>query len=338
MSIRASFLQRIPGATRGYRKLLPLLPLAAETLSAGADCDLVLSFSHAVAKNVRVPEGVPHVCYCFTPMRYAWETREQYFAGSLTSDDGALTARVRGSLAAARNAALDLLAVWDRRTSARVTEFVACSQTIARRIERCYGRTSRVIYPPVDTDFYTPNGAAREGFYLCVSALVPYKRTELAIAAANRLGRRLVIIGRGPERARLEAQAGPTIEFLGWQSNEVIRERMRRCRALLFPGEEDFGIVPVEAQACGAPVIAYGVGGATETVMAPDGAAPGSGMFFDEQSSDALAEAMLRLEQAPEYCCAELARASAERFCGPRYEREMLAVVDEFACRRKAAG
>lgn len=325
-SVNTSFLQKVPGARKRYRYLLPLMPLAAESLRIAEPVDLVLSFSHAVAKSVRPPEGIPHVCYCFTPMRYAWQMRDQYFAGA-SSQSGVISGRVRGGIARARNAVLDAIQAWDERTSARVTKFVACSQTIAERIRTCYGRESEVIYPPVDTEFYTPADVPREDFYLCVSALVPYKRLDLAIQACRRAGRKLIVIGQGPEAARLAGLSGDTIQLLGWQSDEVIRDHLRRCRALLFPGEEDFGIVPVEAQACGAQVIAFGRGGACETVLPARDSGPGSGLFFGEQSVDGLSGAIEAFEATPERFCPEVARASAERFAAARYERELLAAL-----------
>lgn len=183
MRITTSFLQRFPGVTRHYRYLLPLMPSAVERLEIPADVDLVLSFSHAVAKSIQPPPGVPHVCYCFTPMRYAWHRRDDYFVASNRFSNSTVGA-VRGLL-------LDWLRQWDQRTCDRVTEFVAVSKTVAARIEESYGRTSRVVYPPVDTHFYTPADVPREGYYLCVSALVPYKRIDLAVESCNRLRRRL---------------------------------------------------------------------------------------------------------------------------------------------------
>lgn len=335
MDIRTSYLQRLPGATTRYRYLLPLMPDAVRRLSIGADVDLVVSLSHAVAKGVQVPAGVPHVCYCFTPMRYAWHMREEYFAAQHAGEDartGLIAARLsRASLSAARNLVLDRLQDWDRQASGGVTHFVAISQTIAQRISECYGRSSRVIYPPVDVDFYTPADVPREDFYLCVSALVPYKRLDLAIRACNRLRRPLKIIGHGPERTRLARLAGPTIEFLDWQSDETIRDHLRRCRALLFPGLEDFGIVPVEAQACGAPVIALGHGGATETVLEASAQSPGSGLFFDEPTVDALVAAIERFEAHPQWFCSERARRQAEPFARERFERELIDYLHQVA-------
>jgi glycosyltransferase involved in cell wall biosynthesis len=256
MTIRTSPLQSIPGVFRHYRHLLPIMPMAARTWRI-RDVDLVISLSHCVAKAVVPPQGVPHVCYCFTPMRYAWQGRDSYLES--WSDRP-----VRRALAMSL---LSRLKRWDLATAARVTHFIAISETIRERIGQCYGRESRVIQPPVNVNFYSPfPRVPREDTYLVVSALVPYKRIDQAVAACTESGRRLIVIGEGPERARLEAMAGPTVRFLGWQRDEVIGEYYRSCRALLFPGEEDFGIVPIEALACGAPVIALGRGGVAETV------------------------------------------------------------------------
>jgi glycosyltransferase involved in cell wall biosynthesis len=330
MQITTSFLQRLPAVERHYRYLLPLMPAAVRSLAVPGDVDLVLSLSHAVAKSVRPPAGVPHVCYCFTPMRYAWQGRGDYFtaAGRLENTP----------LAAARNFVLDRLRQWDRATSDRVTHFVAISRTVQERIDESYGRPSRVIYPPVDTEFYTPDGGLREDFYLCVSALVPYKRIDLAIRACNRLGRRLVVIGAGPERQRLADLAGPTVELRGWCPDEAIRQAMRRARALLFPGNEDFGIVPVEAQACGTPVVAFAAGGATETVLPAGPTEPGTGVWFDRQTPDSLAEAMLRLEAHPEWFSPQAIRRHAEQFAADRFERELLGYLEEVSSGSRAAG
>jgi glycosyltransferase involved in cell wall biosynthesis len=353
MRIATSFLQRLPGAVRHYRYTLPLMPRAIERFEIAADVDLLVSFSHAVAKGIRPPPGVPHICYCFTPMRYAWHRRADYFA---------VSGRVRnGPIAAARNLVLDRIRDWDRKTSDRVSHFVAISRTVARRIAECYGRTSRVIYPGVDTRFYTPadrgkgtgpcfwpaigepndldspkNGPVPEceDYYVCVSALVPYKRIDLAIAACNRLGRRLVVIGDGPQRQQLARLAGPQVLMAGWRSDEEIRRHLRRARALLFPGHEDFGIVPLEAQACGTPVIAFGQGGATETVLPASASQSGTGLWFAEQTVASLCDAICELESHPEWFDLELARQQAERFSLERFEREIIDYVEEVGERK----
>ncbi len=332
--ISTSFLQRFPGVRRYYRCLLPLMPAAAGRLRIGDDVDLVLSFSHAVAKAVRPPPGVPHVCYCFTPMRYAWHRRADYLGSHL--DGGGPLRRI--AAAALGRFVLDPLRRWDRATADRVTRFVAVSHTVAGRIAECYGRDSRVIYPPVDTRFYTPDGSPREDFYVCVSALVPYKRVDLAIEACNRLGRRLIVIGDGPQRRRLTRLAGPTVTLSGWQPDEEIRRQLRRARALLFPANEDFGIVPVEAQACGTSVIAFGTGGATESILPADESTPGTGLFFESQTPENLCRAIERLEAHSDWFDPVAARHQAERFAAERFERELIDVLHhEVAIDRLAA-
>jgi glycosyltransferase involved in cell wall biosynthesis len=303
---KTSILQKLPRVERYYRYLLPVMPLAAGWRLP--ECDLALSFSHCVAKSARPPAETPHVCYCFTPMRYAWHLRESYFG--------------RGLKGRALDLVLGRLRDWDRSAAERVTHFVAISETVRRRIHECYGRDSIVIHPPVDTDFFTPDDSPREDYYLCVSALAPYKRIDLAIEACNRLKRRLIVIGTGQDERRLRALAGPTIQLLGWQSDEAIREHYCRCRALLFPGEEDFGIVPVEAQACGAPVIALARGGATETVSTD------AGVLFAEQSADALNEAIEQFERGAGFD-ESLLRANALRFRRQRYEDELINYLSE---------
>ncbi len=313
MAIRTSPLQKVPGVSRHYRKLLPLMPAAAATWRI-KDVDLVVSLSHCVAKSARVPVGVPHVCYCFTPMRYAWQGRDAYLES--WADRPIRRALARGLL--------DRLRDWDRATASRVSRFVAISETIRGRIAECYGRDSAVIEPPVDTDFYRPDPAAtREDFYLVVSALVPYKRVDQAVTACRLTGRRLVVIGAGPDRERLEAQAGPETTFLGWRSDEEIRDHYRRCRALLFPGEEDFGIVPVEALACGAPVIALNRGGAAETV------GPAGGRLYAEPTADALAAALDAWEADRRPHDPALARARAESYSLPVFRRRLLDLLAE---------
>jgi glycosyltransferase involved in cell wall biosynthesis len=320
----ASFLQLLPESHRYYRWLLPLMPAAAGAWRL-PPCDLVVSFSHCVAKSARVPRGTPHVCYCFTPMRYAWHMREAYFGGPARLSVG--TRLGRGLLAGLKNRALEQflgwLRDWDRRTAASVTHFVAISQTVRRRIAECYARESTVIYPPVDTDFYCPAAVPREDFYLVVSAFAPYKRIDLAIEACNHLRLPLVVIGTGQDEARLRALAGPTVRLIGWQPDEVIRDHLRRCRALLFPGEEDFGIVPVEANACGTPVIALGRGGATETVVPPGWGKEPTGLWFPEPATEALIDALHIFEKRAGDFHPAAARRQALRFNAQRFEEEL---------------
>jgi glycosyltransferase involved in cell wall biosynthesis len=314
MDIRTSPLQKVPGIFRHYRHLLPVMPLAARTWRP-RDVDLVISLSHCVAKAVVPPPGVPHVCYCFTPMRYAWQARETYL-------DSWSHRPLRRALA---RTLLSRLRRWDRRTSGRVTHFVAISETVRGRIARCYRRDSRVIQPPVDAAFYTPNpdGRPRGDGYLVVSALVPYKRIDQAVAACTALGRRLTVIGEGPERARLEAMAGSGVRFLGWQPDDVIRSHYRTCRALLFPGEEDFGIVPIEALACGAPVIALGRGGAAETV---DDCV---GQTYPEPTAAALRETLENWEGDGRPHDPTMARHRAEALALPLFRQRLLGFLAE---------
>ena len=302
-----SFLQSIPGVERRYRLCLPLFPAAIRSFDL-AGYDLILSSSHAVAKSVRVPRGALHVCYCFTPMRYVWDLYDDYFGARA----GFVARTAMPPLAAA-------LRRWDRRTAAGVHHFIAISRFVADRIRRCYARHAEVIYPPVDVSRFRLGGAP-DDFYLVVSALAPYKRVDLAVEAANRLGRRLLVVGTGPEARRLRARAGPTVELLGWRDDAEVAELYARCRALLFPSVEDFGITPLEAMAAGRPVVALGQGGALETVIPPGGAEPATGLFFAEQTVDALATAIRRLESEPEAFAPKALRRRAEGFDRPIFK------------------
>jgi len=274
-AIVSSPLQRVPGIHKRYRYFLPLFPKAVERMRP-AHAELLISTSHCVAKGIRAPTGAKHLCYCFTPMRYAWLFYEEYFGPNPLK-----RLLLKPLLARLRR--------WDRAASDRVDRFVAISRHVQRRIRDFYGRPSDIVYPPADTETFTPDGRAPGDYDLVVSALVPYKRVDLAVAAYSRLRRPLKIVGVGTESERLRAAAAPNVEFLGWQPDETILDLYRGCRALVFPGEEDFGIVPVEAQCCGRPVIAYGKGGALETVEASI-----SGVFFQEQTEEALMDAVDR--------------------------------------------
>ena len=290
--IFTSFLQKIPGIRNNYRNYLPLFPKAVEQFDLRG-YDLVISSSHCVAKGVKSKDVPLHICYCYSPMRYIWDMYPSYFGKERRN----LPARIAMSLI------IKYLRDWDVRTSERVDRFVAISHNVAGRIQRHYGREADIIHPPVDADFFTPGVAAKREYYLIVSALVPYKRLDLAIEAFNALRYPLKLAGVGPEEKRLKQLAKPNIEFLGWQSDEELLDLYRGCRALVFPGEEDFGIVPLEAMACGRPVIAYGKGGALETVVPlqdhrePDQDGTPTGIFFHEQSPEALKKAIAGFEE-----------------------------------------
>jgi glycosyltransferase involved in cell wall biosynthesis len=324
MQITTSYLQHVPGIAKSYRWLLPLMPRAIESFQIPGDVDLVVSLSHAVAKSVRSPADVPHICYCFTPMRYAWHLRDEYLAYLEKSSPPFMRRWLGPALKRTCASLLDSIREWDAKSSDRVTHFVAISETVRQRIRDCYDRDSVVIYPPVDTDFFTPDNVARENYYLCVSALVPYKRIDLALDACNRLGRRVAVIGDGPSKRRLQKLSGPTVQFLGHLPDRQVRHHLRRCRALLFPGLEDLGIVPLEAQACGTPVIAFGAGGALETVLPGNESVQGSGVLVAEQTCDAFADAIERLERNPEQVCATTARRQALRFGQGRFEHQLI--------------
>jgi glycosyltransferase involved in cell wall biosynthesis len=312
--ITTSVVQRLPRAGRHYRRYLPLFPWAVEQFDLDP-YDLVISSSHCVAKSAIAPGRARHLCYCFSPMRYAWDQFDAYFGPARV---GAAASRWFYRPVMAR------LARWDAATAARVDRFVAISRYVAGRIGRYYNREATIVYPPVDTVFYRPAPVPPESHFLIVSALVPYKRIDLAIEACRQAGARLRIAGDGPERERLERLAGGAAEFLGPISNEEIRTEYQRALAVLLPGEEDFGIVPVEAQACGRPVVAYGRGGARETVIEGE-----TGVFFDEPAPAALAAALDRV--AALRVDGSRLRAHAERFSRERYAAEMQALVAETA-------
>lgn len=312
--IHTSFIQRVPGATRWYRYCLPLFPAAAEALDL-TGFDLVVSSSHCVAKGVLPPVGAPHLCYCHTPMRYVWDAYTDYFGPGRAPW---WVRRVAPPVARR-------LRRWDRGTAHRVDRFVANSRHVGDRIRRFYGRKAGVVHPPVQLERFSP-GPTREDLYLVVSALVPYKRVDLAVEAFNRMGRRLLVVGDGPEYRRLRRLAGPTVELAGRATDQEVADLMARCRAFVMPQEEDFGITAVEAQASGAPVIAYGRGGALETVRG--GPAAPTGVFFSPQTPEALVRAVAGREARSfreEDAVANARRFSPEAFrAGIRRELEAL--------------
>jgi len=303
--VRPSFLQRLPFVQRYSRATLPLMPMAFDRFDP-EPYDAVISVSAAFAKNIRRPSSGSTICYCLTPPRYLWDMHDDYVRG-----------RVDRPL-------LDAMTQWLRRAdlaaAARVDEFITNSATVAERVSRTYARTATVIYSPVDCAWVQPSGLPSEDYYLVVSRLVRYKRVDLAIDACNLLKRRLLIVGAGPEAARLRAKAGPTIEFLGTRSDGEVATLYAGCKAFLFPGFEDFGITPLEAQAAGRPVVAFGRGGATETVVDQM-----TGVLFPEQSVESLVDAIERLDRSsisPTAC-----RANAMRFDVSVFRERMSAAV-----------
>ena len=303
-----SALNVLPFVSKYYRYLLPLFPWAIETFNLeGFDC--ILSSTHCVAKGVRVPAGTCHQSYIHTPMRYVWDAHEQYCRGETGFGFEALGMKIFRSR----------LQKWDVQSNRDVHNFIANSHHVAERVHRHYRREANVVHPPVDCQAFSIS-EKDEGFYLMVTAFAPYKRVDLAIQAANELKRPLKIVGQGQEERYLRSIAGPTVDFLGWQGDETVRELYRACRALLFPGEEDFGIVPLEAMACGKPVIAYGKGGVRETVRPlnpiPEVSQPfaPTGVFFYEPSSQALIKAIDLFESRKNELSPHAIRAHVEPF------------------------
>jgi glycosyltransferase involved in cell wall biosynthesis len=318
LRVYTSGLSHFPGVQRYYRVLLPLFPRAIERFRP-TGYDLVISSSHAVAKGIRVDPSTVHLCYCHTPMRYVWDQADVYLGRGLRRVMAAPLVRY--------------LQEFDVRTSVpeRVTRFTAISQTVADRIRRRYNREANVVFPPVDLDRIRPNGLPPEDFFLMVGAFVPYKLESIAIEAFRQSGLRLIVVGDGPGRARLVRRAPPNVEFVGRVSDEALADLYARCRALVFPSEEDFGIVPVEAQAAGRPVIAFGRGGACESVveLKNDSAQyrPGTGIFFAQQTADSLAEALDRFTGLERAFDSRAIRTNAERFSAAHFRDGILQEV-----------
>src|SRR5215470_8399053 len=308
-----SLIQRLPGGARHYRWYLPVMPMAIEAFDLSA-YDVVLSSSHCVAKGVIPRPDALHVAYVHTPMRYAWDLWPQYFPAT-----GVMSRFVVPLV-------LNYLRTWDTASAQRVDRFLTNSQFVARRIAKYYRRRATVVYPPVDTEFFTP-GDERGDYYLMVTALVPYKGVDLAIQAFNALRRPLKIIGSGPLSAQYRALAGPHIELLGWRSDEELHQYYAACRAVIFPALEDFGIVPLEANATGRPVIALGLGGALETVVpandpqspgalrpAADCGPPPTGVLFAPRTPEALQAAVHFFEAHETLFCPQALRRHAQQF------------------------
>ncbi len=311
-SPRTSFIQRLPGARNRYRNYLPLMPLAIEQFDLSG-YELVISSSYAVAKGVLTGPDQLHVCMCYSPIRYAWDLQHQYLEAS------GLTTGLRSLLA---RYLLHRIRAWDVRTANGVDSFIAISQFIARRIWKTYRRDSVVIYPPVDVEAFFP-AEAKEDFYITASRMVPYKRIDLIVDAfAAMPDRTLVVIGDGPEAPKIRGRAPANVRLLGHQSLPALRDHLQRARAFVFAAEEDFGIAPLEAQACGTPVIALGKGGVLETLRGEDGPEP-TAVFFPEQTVASLVEAVGRFESEEHSITPAACRANALRFSPERFQSQL---------------
>jgi glycosyltransferase involved in cell wall biosynthesis len=306
--LRTSALQCLPGIGRFYRSFLPFFPLAQRTLAVPPECRLLLSNDACMIKGIPRTQKIPHVCYCLSPPRYLWDMQQTY----LDHTTG-ISRLARFFLPPLTR----FLQQYDNHASDGVDFFITLSHFVQERIRKIYGRDSVVIAPPVDVEAfhaYHPPG----DFYLLTSELVSYKRVDLAVSAFNQLGKKLVVIGDGPERRALEKKAGKTITFLGRQPFPILKDHYERCRAFIFPQIEDFGITAVEAQAAGRPILAYRAGGALDTVIENE-----TGLFFDEQSAEALADAVDRFEKMPSGFDPARCRANAEKYRPERFRREI---------------
>jgi glycosyltransferase involved in cell wall biosynthesis len=308
-----SFIQKLPFAKSKYRHYLPLMPLAVEQFDLSG-YDLVISSSHAVAKGVITGPDQVHISYVHSPIRYAWDLQHIYLKESGLD---------RGFMGGLARIVLHYMRMWDVRTSNGVDHFISNSKFIARRIRKVYGRAADILYPPVHLDQFVPGGG-KEDFYLTASRFVPYKKIPLIVEAFSRMPeKKLIVIGDGPESAAARAVAGPNVTFLGYQPRTALIDYMQRARAFVFAAEEDFGIVPVEAQGCGTPVIAYGKGGAVETVV--DGK---TGVLFPEQTVDSLLQAVARFEQIEPDLDPAVIRQQAEKFDAALFRRDFKLLIE----------
>jgi len=312
--VTTSFIQHLPFAKSKYRYYLPFAPLAIEQFDL-REHDVVISSSYAVAKGVLTRADQLHISYVHSPIRYAWDLQFQYLEQK---------GYERGLRSALARLVLHYMRLFDVTSASRVDVFAANSKTVARRIWKTYRRKSRVIYPPVDTEAFALQ-SDKENFYLTMSRLVEYKRIDLVVKAFNEMpDKELIVIGDGPELDRLRKLAGPNVSVLGWQPFEAVKYYMQHARALIYPAEEDFGIVPVEAQACGTPVIAYGKGGVTETVISHQ-----TGLFFDQQTPEHVGGAVRSFERHSDRFEPGRIRDHAEQFSKERFRYELRAFVEE---------
>lgn len=315
--VTTSFIQRLPLARSKYRNYLPLMPLAVEQFDLSR-YDLVISSSHAVAKGVLTGPDQLHLCMCYSPIRYAWDLQHQYL------QESGLDRGFKGWLV---KWMLHSIRIWDVRTANGVDEFVAISRFISRRIWKVYRRESSVIYPPVDVRAFDLR-EEKEDFYLTASRMVPYKKIDMIVEAFSAMpDKRLVVIGDGPDFDKIKAKARGNVTLLGYQKHAVLKDHMQRARAFVFAAEEDFGIAPLEAQACGTPVIAFGKGGALETIRGLDDELP-TGVFFFEQTTTAIRDAVSRFEQEGQQILPVNCRANAMRFSPERFKQEFQGFVE----------
>ncbi|GAA5534866.1 glycosyltransferase [Deinococcus aluminii] len=319
--IYTSAIQHWPRGVQNYRTYLPFMPYQIEQFDL-TPYDTVISSSHAVAKGVLVGAGQLHISYIHSPIRYAWDLYQQYLR------EANLTRGVKATLA---KMVLHYIRIWDNSTANRVDVFLANSEYVAKRVWRTYRRPARVLYPPVEVARFD-HTRPREDFYLAMSRFVPYKKIDLIVETFTRLDKPLVVIGSGPDFEKVKALAGPNVQLLGRQSDEVVADLMGRCKAFVFAADEDFGIVPVEAQAAGAPVIAYGKGGSLETVV-PDR----TGVFFGQQSVESLTRAVGLFEERQHLFDAGTIRRHAEQFRPERFRAQFAAIL-QTAEQAKASG
>lgn len=317
-SVNTTFIQKLPYSKTKYRSYLPLMPFAIEQLDL-SNYDLIISSSHAVAKGVITGPNQLHISYVHTPMRYAWDLQHQYL------QESGLDKKFIGYFA---RYLLHRMRLWDLRTTNSVDHFIANSQFIAKRINKNYRRDAEVIYPPVDTSHFAPH-TEKEDFYLTASRLVPYKKIAAIVDSFKLLpDKKLIVIGEGPELAKIKAKAGANVEVLGYQPTDVLIKYMQRAKAFIFAAEEDFGITPLEAQACGTPVIAFGKGGALETVCGLEHANP-SGVFFHEQTPQSICAGVYKFEVNQHLITAENCIANAARFSVEKFRNNIKQFVEE---------
>lgn len=316
--VTTSFLQNLPKAKTKYRNYLPLMPLAIEQLDV-TQYDVVISSSHCVAKGIITSPNQIHISYVHSPIRYAWDLQHQYLK------EAGLVKGVKSWIA---KVILHYMRLWDYRTSNNVDYFIANSKFIAKRIWKCYRREADIIYPPVDVGAFELC-EQKEDFYLTASRMVPYKKMDLIVEAFIKMpDKKLIVIGDGPDFAKIKAKAGKNVTLMGYQPFEVLKDHMQRAKAFVFAAEEDFGITPVEAQACGTPVIAFGKGGALETVVGLEKENP-TGVFFKEQTVESICEAVSQFEEKQSIFLPENCRKNAERFSIERFIEEIQQYIEE---------